>query len=50
MELMHLGQAENLVGRAEFIFFSHDPSAAGWLEPWKWPQAIRFNRFFMAIH
>ena len=42
--------AENLVGRAEFIFFSHDPSAAGWLEPWKWPQAIRWNRFFMAIH
>lgn len=42
--------AENLVGRAEFIFFSHDPSVAGWLEPWKWPQAIRFNRFFMGIH
>ncbi len=42
--------AENLVGRAEFIFFSHDPSAAGWLEPWKWPEAIRFSRFFMAIH
>ena len=42
--------AENLVGRAEFIFFSHDPSAAGWSEPWKWPQAIRFNRVFMAIH
>ena len=43
--------AENLVGRAEFIFFSHDPTAAGWLEPWKWPQAIgsRLNRFFMAI-
>jgi signal peptidase I len=41
---------ENLVGRAEFIFFSHDPSAAGWLEPWKWPSAIRFNRFFKAIH
>ena len=42
--------SENLVGRAEFIFFSHDPGVAGWLEPWKWPQAIRFNRFFMAIH
>jgi len=41
--------AENLVGRAEFIFFSHDPSEAGWLEPWKWPEAIRFSRFFMAI-
>ncbi|SJZ35424.1 signal peptidase I . Serine peptidase. MEROPS family S26A [Enhydrobacter aerosaccus] len=42
--------AENLVGKAEFIFFSHDPSEAGWLEPWKWPEAIRFSRFFMAIH
>ena len=41
---------ENLVGRAEFIFFSHDPSAAGWGEPWKWPEAIRFSRFFTAIH
>jgi signal peptidase I len=42
--------SENLVGRAEFIFFSHDPSAAGWFEPWKWYDAIRFRRFFMAIH
>lgn len=42
--------SENLVGRAEFIFFSHDPSSAGWLEPWKWPTAIRWNRFFMGIH
>ncbi|WP_428675078.1 signal peptidase I [Reyranella sp.] len=44
--------AENLVGRAEFIFFSHDPSAANWYEPWKWPQAVgsRIGRFFMAIH
>jgi signal peptidase I len=42
--------SENLVGRAEFIFFSHDPSVAGWLEPWKWPEAIRWNRFFMAIN
>lgn len=43
--------AENLVGRAEFIFFSHDPSVASWYEPWKWPHAIggRLNRFFMAI-
>jgi signal peptidase I len=42
--------AENLVGRAEFIFFSHDPMAAHWYEPWKWPQAIRFSRFFQGIH
>ncbi|MBM3644477.1 MAG: signal peptidase I [Alphaproteobacteria bacterium] len=41
---------ENLVGRAEFIFFSHDPGAAGWLEPWKWPGAVRYNRLFKGIH
>ncbi|HYD04157.1 MAG TPA: signal peptidase I [Reyranella sp.] len=52
----HAGQpgwyvpAENLVGRAEFIFFSHDPMAARWYEPWKWPAAIRFSRFFQGIH
>jgi signal peptidase I len=49
----HLGwyvPAENLVGRAEFIFFSHDPTTASWYEPWKWPAAIRFSRFFQAIH
>lgn len=39
---------ENLVGRAEFIFFSHDGSASLW-EIWKWPGAIRFGRLFDAI-
>lgn len=34
---------ENLVGRAEFLFFSHDGSAALW-EVWKWPGAIRYSR------
>ncbi len=34
---------ENLVGRAEFLFFSHDGSAAIW-EFWRWPGAIRFGR------
>jgi len=41
--------AENLVGRAEFIFFSTDGSAAWW-EIWKWPLAIRYSRLFTAIH
>jgi signal peptidase I len=41
--------AENLVGRAEFIFFSTDGSAAWW-EIWKWPLAIRYGRLFTAIH
>ncbi|MDJ0951301.1 MAG: signal peptidase I [Alphaproteobacteria bacterium] len=40
--------AENLVGRAEFLFFSTDGSARIW-EIWKWPQAIRFGRLFNGI-
>lgn len=35
---------ENLVGRAEIIFFSTDQSAEKW-EVWKWPTATRFSRF-----
>lgn len=35
--------AENLIGRAEFLFFSHDSSARFW-EIWKWPTVIRFGR------
>lgn len=34
---------ENLVGRAEFLFFSHNDSARLW-EIWKWPFAIRYSR------
>jgi signal peptidase I len=34
---------ENLVGRAEFIFFSHNGNADLW-EVWRWPWAIRFDR------
>ena len=40
---------ENLVGRAEFLFFSTD-GTAGWLEPWKWFGAIRYGRFFNAVN
>ena len=35
--------AENMVGRAEILFFSNDGSAAFW-EVWKWPSAIRYGR------
>jgi len=41
--------AENLVGRAEFLFFSTDGSASIW-EVWKWPFAIRFKRIFDGIN
>ncbi len=37
---------ENLVGRAEFLFFSVNGSA--W-EFWKWAKSLRFKRFFQAI-
>ena len=39
---------ENLVGRAEFLFFSHDSSASLW-EVWKWPSAIRWSRLLQVI-
>jgi signal peptidase I len=39
---------ENLVGRAEFIFFSVDGSARWW-EVWGWPMAIRWSRLFSAV-
>ena len=39
---------ENLVGRAEFIFFSHNSQAYIW-EVWKWPGAIRWSRLFQSI-
>ncbi len=40
--------AENLVGRAEFLFFSTNGSARIW-EVWKWPISIRYSRLFNAI-
>jgi len=39
---------ENLVGRAEFLFFSTDGSARLW-EIWRWPLAIRYDRLFRPI-
>lgn len=41
--------AEDLVGRAEILFFSTNGSA-DWWEFWKWPFAIRYDRLFETIH
>ena len=38
--------AKNLVGRAEFLFFSIEGSA--W-QIWRWPWAIRYGRLFEGI-
>jgi signal peptidase I len=40
--------AENLVGRAEILFFSTNGTAR-WFEIWKWPTAIRYSRLFNTI-
>lgn len=43
---------ENLVGRAEIIFFSaavDEPDAMRWLSPWTWPFDIRWTRFFNLV-
>jgi signal peptidase I len=39
---------ENLVGRAEFIFFSWDGSATWW-QVWAWPFAVRWGRIFDGV-
>jgi signal peptidase I len=41
--------AENLIGKAQFIFFSTDGSARLW-EFWKWPFAIRYDRLFRGVN
>jgi signal peptidase I len=41
--------AENLVGRAEFKFFSIDERKTQFYTFWKWPQAIRWDRFFRSV-
>lgn len=40
---------ENLVGKARFLFFSHNDEEA-WYKPWTWPKKIRWSRLFNSIH
>jgi len=39
---------ENLVGRAQFIFYSTDGYSLWW-EVWNWPFTIRYDRLFSAV-
>jgi signal peptidase I len=41
--------ADNLVGRAQFIFFSTN-GEAHWWQVWDWPFTIRYDRLFHGIH
>jgi signal peptidase I len=36
---------ENLIGRAEIIFFSIEDGASVW-QIWRWPEAVRWSRLF----
>ena len=40
----------NLVGKAQFIFFSSDKSIGNIFEFWKWNKSIRSDRFFKKIN
>ncbi len=39
---------ENLVGKAQILFFSTDGTAKLW-QVWRWPGAIRWTRFFSSV-
>ena len=39
---------ENMVGRAEFIFFSFEPTEPWW-KVWKWPSEVRWSRLLHGI-
>ena len=41
---------DNLVGKAQFIFFSSDRSIGSIFSFWKWNKSLRFNRFFKKLN
>jgi len=42
-------KAENLVGKAQVLFFSNDKKKGNILKFWTWKDSIRFDRFFEKI-
>tara|TARA_Y100000590_G_scaffold281041_1_gene315742 strand:- start:3081 stop:3809 length:729 start_codon:yes stop_codon:yes gene_type:complete len=40
----------NLVGKAQLIFFSNDKKIASFLKFWRWNKSLRFSRFFKRIN
>jgi signal peptidase I len=41
--------AENIVGKAQFLFFSTNGTAAWW-QVWEWPFAVRYWRLLNGVH
>ncbi len=48
LQIVGFVPAENLVGRAEVIFFSVNDEASAWAF-WRWPWTLRFDRFFSGL-
>ena len=48
-ELVGFVPLENIVGRADFLFFSVDEDAS-LFKPWRWPFDIRYSRIFDGIN
>ncbi len=40
---------ENLVGKARFLFFSHNDKGT-WYKPWTWPKKVRWSKIFDTLH
>jgi signal peptidase I len=40
---------DNLIGKAQIIFFSIDEGASFW-QVWKWPTDVRWQRLFDVVH
>ncbi len=40
---------DNLVGKAQFLFFSSNKKVGSIIQFWKWDKIIRFDRFFKKI-
>ncbi|MFG1349224.1 signal peptidase I [Xanthobacter autotrophicus] len=40
---------ENLIGKAQVIFFSIDEGASAW-QVWTWPWTVRWDRLFSRVH
>ena len=41
---------DNLVGKAQLLFFSSNSRDGSIFEIWKWPKIIRFDRFFKSLN
>ena len=49
LETVGYVHAENLVGKAEYIFFSNDTVNGSFLKFWNWNNSLRLNRFFKKL-